>query len=30
MTSFTDGFWNMLIFVSTVGGILVLFLFVKN
>jgi len=30
MTSFSDGFWNMLIFVCTVGGILVLFLFVKN
>jgi len=30
MTSFSDGFWNMLIFVCTVGGILVLFLFVKR
>ena len=29
MTSFTDGFWNMLIFVGSVGGIVVLFLFVK-
>ena len=30
MTSFSDGFWNMLIFVGTVGGIVVLFLFVKS
>lgn len=30
MTSFTDGFWNMLIFVCTVGGILALFLFTRN
>ena len=30
MTSFTDGFWNMLIFVGTVGGIIVLFLFTRN
>ena len=30
MTSFTDGIWNMLIFVGTVGGIIVLFLFTKN
>jgi cytochrome c oxidase cbb3-type subunit 3 len=30
MTSFTDGFWNLLIFVGTVGGIIVLFLFTKN
>ncbi len=29
MTSFTDGFWNMLIFVGTVGGILIMFLFTK-
>ena len=29
MTSFTDGFWNMLIFVLSVGGIIALFLFVK-
>lgn len=29
MTSFTDGFWNLLIFVGTVGGIIVLFLFTK-
>jgi len=30
MTSFTDGIWNMLIFVGTVGGIIVLFLFTRN
>ena len=30
MTSFTDGFWNMLIFVGTVGSIIVLFLFTRN
>jgi cytochrome c oxidase cbb3-type subunit 3 len=30
MTSFTDGFWNMLVFVGTVGGIIVLFLFTRN
>jgi cytochrome c oxidase cbb3-type subunit 3 len=30
MTSFTDGFWNMLIFVGTVGGIIVLFLFTRS
>jgi cytochrome c oxidase cbb3-type subunit 3 len=30
MTSFTDGFWNLLIFVGTVGGIIVLFLFTRN
>ena len=30
MTSFTDGIWNMIIFVGTVGGIIVLFLFVKS
>lgn len=29
MTSFTDGFWNMLVFICSVGGIVVLFLFVK-
>ena len=30
MTSFTDGFWNMLIFVGTVGSIIVLYLFTRN
>ena len=30
MTSFTDGIWNMIIFVATVGGIIALFLFVKS
>lgn len=30
MTSFTDGFWNMLIFVGTVGGIIVMYLFVRS
>ncbi|NCF28342.1 MAG: cytochrome-c oxidase, cbb3-type subunit III [Gammaproteobacteria bacterium] len=30
MTSFTDGIWNMVIFVGTVGGIIVLYVFVKN
>jgi cytochrome c oxidase cbb3-type subunit 3 len=30
VTSFTDGFWNMLIFVGTVGSIIVLFLFTRN
>ena len=30
MTSFTDGFWNMLIFVCTIGGIVGLFLFTKS
>lgn len=30
MTSFTDGFWNMLIFVGTVGGIIVLYLFTRS
>jgi cytochrome c oxidase cbb3-type subunit 3 len=29
MTSFTDGFWNMLIFICSVGGIIALFLFIK-
>lgn len=30
MTSFTDGFWNILIFVCTLGGILGLFLFTRS
>jgi len=30
MTSFTDGFWNMLVFVGTVGSIILLFLFTRN
>jgi cytochrome c oxidase cbb3-type subunit 3 len=30
MTSFTDGFWNILIFVGTVGGIIALFVFTRN
>jgi cytochrome c oxidase cbb3-type subunit 3 len=30
MTSFTDGIWNMIIFIGTVGGIIALFLFVKS
>lgn len=29
MTSFTDGFWNMLIFICSVGGIIALYLFIK-
>ena len=29
MGSFTDGFWNLLIFVCTVGGILGLYLFIR-
>ncbi len=30
MTSFTDGFWNMLIFVGPIGGIIVLYLFTRS
>ena len=30
MTSFNDGFWNILIFVGTVGGIIALFVFTRN
>ena len=30
MTSFTDGFWNMLVFVGTVGGIIGLYLFTRS
>jgi cytochrome c oxidase cbb3-type subunit 3 len=30
MTSFTDGFWNMLIFVGTIGGIIGLYLFTRS
>ena len=29
MTSFTDGFWNILIFVGTIGGIIGLFVFTR-
>ena len=29
MTSFTDGFWNMLIFICTVGGIIGMYLFIR-
>ena len=29
MTSFTDGFWNMLIFICTIGGIIGMYLFVR-
>lgn len=29
MTSFTDGFWNMLVFVCTLGGIIGLYLLIK-
>jgi cytochrome c oxidase cbb3-type subunit 3 len=29
MTSFTDGFWNMLVFICSVGGIIALFLFIR-
>jgi cytochrome c oxidase cbb3-type subunit 3 len=30
MTSFTDGLWNILIFVGTIGGVLGLFLFTRS
>ena len=30
MTSFTDGFWNLIIFVGTLGGIIGLFLLTKS
>jgi cytochrome c oxidase cbb3-type subunit 3 len=30
MTSFTDGLWNMLIFIGTIGGIVGLFLFTRS